>query len=254
MLHERLDLEAILTALCGPGQTAALPGILLALFAVGLFGGFAHCGPMCGPFVLMQIGDSRRDALGMRRLAVGLLPLYQLGRLTTYVALGALAGGLGATFVTLTQFRWALALLLGLAAVSFLLQGLNVATRLLPAASGALGGRVAAIVARAAGPILRGSRSSYLGGRGFLLGLVLGFLPCGFLYAALLAAAATGDPVAGGFAMAAFGLGTVPALVAVGIVGASLAGRWRRIAIVLTPAIFLLNAVTLGGLALRLAG
>jgi hypothetical protein len=54
-------------------------------------------------------------------------------------------------------------------------------------------------------------------GGGYLLGVALGFLPCGFLYAALAAAAATADPLQGALAMLAFGLGTVPALVLVGI-------------------------------------
>ena len=42
--------------------------------------------------------------------------------------------------------------------------------------------------------------------------------PCGFLYAALAAAAAAGNPALGALRMLAFGLGTTPALVAVGIV------------------------------------
>ena len=44
----------------------------------------------------------------------------------------------------------------------------------------------------------------------FLLGVALGFLPCGFLYAALAAAAASGRPALGAAGMVAFGLGTVP--------------------------------------------
>jgi|SRR5579862_2213 len=254
MLHDRLDFDAMLAAVCGSGQPAAVQGIFLALFAVGLFGGFAHCGPMCGPFVLMQVGDTGREAPVLRRLATGLLPSYQLGRITTYVALGAIAGALGASFVAVTQFRWALSLLLALAALAFLLQALKSATRLLPGAGTALSGYLGAAFARAVAPILRGLPNSYVGPRGFLLGIVLGFLPCGFLYAALTAAAATGNPRAGAFAMAAFGFGTVPALAAVGIAGAGLIGRCRRIAAAAMPPIFLLNAVTLGGLALRLAG
>ncbi|HZX85481.1 MAG TPA: sulfite exporter TauE/SafE family protein, partial [Reyranella sp.] len=48
------------------------------------------------------------------------------------------------------------------------------------------------------------------------LGVVLGFLPCGLLYGALAAAGGTGSPTDGALAMAAFALGTMPALIATG--------------------------------------
>jgi uncharacterized protein len=83
---------------------------------------------------------------------------------------------------------------------------------------------------------------------------VLGLLPCGFLYAALLAAAASGGAIAGALAMAAFALGTIPALAVVGVAGTALLRRWRMAARSVAAGIFLLNAATLGALALRLAG
>ena len=49
------------------------------------------------------------------------------------------------------------------------------------------------------------------------LGLVWGWLPCGLVYSVLVAAIATGDPLKGAFLMLAFGLGTLPALVAMGM-------------------------------------
>ncbi len=66
-----------------------------------------------------------------------------------------------------------------------------------------------------------------VGFRGYALGLMLGFLPCGLLYGALAAAAASGDPLTGAFAMIAFALGTVPALLAVGLAGHVAGQRWQ---------------------------
>ena len=51
----------------------------------------------------------------------------------------------------------------------------------------------------------------------FVFGMIWGWLPCGLVYASLALAATTGDVVRSGFTMLAFGLGTLPAAVGVGI-------------------------------------
>jgi protein SCO1/2 len=92
-----------------------------------------------------------------------------------------------------------------------------------------------------------------VGWRGYLLGVALGFIPCGLVYAALAAAAASADPLGGVFAMAAFGLGTVPALIGVGVAGTLAAERWRGLSARLLPVLFLANAALLLALAWGLA-
>jgi sulfite exporter TauE/SafE len=90
--------------------------------------------------------------------------------------------------------------------------------------------------------------------RGYALGMMLGFLPCGLLYAALAAAAAAGSGGAAGgaVAMAAFVAGTVPGLVATGFAGHMAAGRWRGVATVAAPVLMSVNAVMLAYVAWRL--
>jgi sulfite exporter TauE/SafE len=90
------------------------------------------------------------------------------------------------------------------------------------------------------------------GWRGIGLGMVLGFLPCGLLYAAIGAAAATAEPVAAAMSMAAFALGTFPMLWLVGYLGGWAQRRWNRWARPVLPAIALLNAIVLGGMAWKL--
>jgi sulfite exporter TauE/SafE len=235
-----------LAPLCGVGGPLGLLGVALALGSVGLVGGFAHCAAMCGPFVLMQAAPGE-GGLTLRRLALGAAPGYQLGRLTTYVALGAAMGALGGGVEALAPVRAIAALLLLLAALSFLLEALKLLRRgqRAPRSPGQ-----GAVLARALAPLVAGERRLALGG--YPLGLVLGLLPCGFLYAALLAAAATGGVIAGAVAMAGFALGTAPALACVGVLGAAAAGRWRGPAARLAAPILLVNALLLAGLAARL--
>jgi sulfite exporter TauE/SafE len=85
----------------------------------------------------------------------------------------------------------------------------------------------------------------------FLFGLTLGFLPCGFLYAALASAAASADPLTGASAMVSFGLGTVPVLAVIGVGGHAAGRRWNRGIATVAPAVMAVNAVLLLALAWR---
>jgi sulfite exporter TauE/SafE len=207
-------------------------GGILALFLAGLIGGPVHCGAMCGGFVLGQITDRMASVPAghlceWRRVSGAALVPYHLGRLTTYGFLGALAGAGSAALLP----HWMGTALLLLGATLFLARGAVGAPR--------LWGSAVSQMARRARP------SSYL------LGVALGFLPCGFLYAALAIAAAGQSAMAGGFGMLAFGAGTVPTLVAVGIAGQVAGRRWQRRIARWSPALMVLNAVLLVGLAVR---
>ena len=87
--------------------------------------------------------------------------------------------------------------------------------------------------------------------RGYGLGILLGFIPCGLLYGAVTIAAASGDALAGAFAMAAFAAGTMPALVGVGALGDLAARHWRGAAGRLGPSLMIANALFLSVLAWR---
>jgi sulfite exporter TauE/SafE len=91
-----------------------------------------------------------------------------------------------------------------------------------------------------------------VGGKGYLLGVLLGFIPCGLLYGALTAAASTGDPLAGAFGMGAFVLGTIPTLFAVALLGHFAGQRWRTLVQRGAPMLLLLNAGVLAWLAVNL--
>lgn len=204
---------------CENLATASGPilSVTVALFLSGLVGGFTHCAFMCGPFVLAQ--TTRRlesvPAQAMSesvRFRSALLLPYHAGRITTYIALGALAGGLvGGLSAGWAAVSGVLLLTAGLALVASALPvrwpGLRLPTGLL---------RFQTALLHFVAPL----SLSPFGVRGFTLGLVLGLLPCPMIWSGLLAAAGTGSFAKGGLAMMALGLGTVP-----GLFVAALAGR-----------------------------
>ncbi len=241
-----------LASLCSPDWAGGIGavGLYSGLLLAGATGSLVHCGPMCGGLVMVQVGKRMDLAPPGRlceraRLAQASLPPYHLGRLTTYALLGMIAGGIGAAFAATPIFRWAVAVLLLLAAAMLALVALrSVGGGLLaPQGTASIG---------ATGRVLRQLQALFdrpIGWRGYGLGVILGFLPCGLVYAALTVAAATGKPLAGALAMAVFGLGTVPMLIGLGVLGHLAGRRWQAAGRKAAPILLGLNAVLLSALA-----
>jgi sulfite exporter TauE/SafE len=224
----------------------------LALFLTGLVGSATHCVGMCGPFVMSQTVARLETIPAQRmtefqRLAGGALVPYHLGRMTTYVILGAIAGGLAETAIHLTGFSWISSALLLLAAVVFAGYAISRLTGRSISASANRENGLTSLITRRMRPFFE----QPIGFRGYTLGVMLGFLPCGLLYAAWSAAAASGSAVAGGVAMAAFAMGTVPALVIVGYASRVAGTHWRGLAVRALPVILFLNATALSYMAFR---
>jgi uncharacterized protein len=186
-------------------------------FVTGFLGSFGHCVGMCGPLVgSLALAASP----GARRSLPGQLA-YHAGRVTTYAAIGAamgitgsfvnVAGRLAGLQQAVAVAAGALMILVGLGAA-----GVSAGLRRLEARAS---GKVLALVRR----VLSGGGP----GRLYPTGLALGLLPCGFSWTAFLGAAGTGSGPEGLLYALAFGLGTVPALLAVGAAGAAIGARAR---------------------------
>lgn len=245
------DLEQVAT-LCRAIIAGNGP-LLSALFLAGLVGGATHCVGMCGPFVLSQVtaragADAGEPLTEMRRLRGAALVPYHAGRMTTYVGLGTMAAAMTGGVMHLPGFRWVAAALLLLAAALFLTNSVGEIKRLLPRLSIGTGGIPVSALSRITRPLL----ARPTGPRGYALGVALGFLPCGLLYGAIAAAAATAAPLTGAFAMAAFTLGTVPTLVGVGMAGHFFGRRWTQQAQSFASVLMLFNAGALAVLAWRM--
>lgn len=158
--------------------------------------GSLHCVLMCGPLA-GALPTGRLSAAG----TAGARALYHAGRVGTYAALGALAGTLGQQALS-----W-----IGSGYLSLASGGVLLVLTLRPNATNPAYDRLLAGVRQTLGPYLRQpSAGAFLG-----LGVVNGLLPCGLVSVALAGALATGSSVAGGTFGLIFGLGTVPALLAV---------------------------------------
>lgn len=206
---------------------------LLVVLTSSLIGSL-HCVAMCGPLIGLTGGArSARFAL-----------LHSLGRLGTYVALG-IAGGMVGRAVDLAGN---LAVVQHTAAIVAALVILGWG---MVALASALGWRTPRRHARRgafASGLVR-LRSKPPGVRAWLTGVLTGLLPCGWLWAFVVAAAGTGSPVDGGLTMLAFWAGTVPAMVGMLTFGGALLDRVRARIPALTAVTLIL--LGLGTLAMR---
>ncbi len=190
---------------------------LIGAFVVGLLGG-VHCVGMCGGVVgALSLGLSTERHLP-------LLLTYNLGRISSYTFAGALMGALGFYFSGLLPVQVAQKVLLSFAGLFLVLMGLYLA--------GWWNGlsqveRAGGLLWRRIEPLGRGLLPVRSMRHGFLLGLLWGWLPCGLVYSALVWTVSSGGAVEGAALMLAFGLGTLPNLLLMGVAAAQL-NRWVR--------------------------
>ena len=200
---------------------------LSVVFTLGLVSSL-HCVQMCGPIVLsysVALSPSPSTAPGSSRSLILGHVAYNAGRILTYSVLGAIAGLAGQTVGLVGRLAGVSSALAIVGGVLMLMAGL-VMFGVFPAVQ-VLGAGFFRITSSFLRP-LSSLVSSPRVGRRFLLGLALGFLPCGLIYAALLRALATGSAFWGAATMTAFGAGTAGALLAVGIFSSALRKGFSR--------------------------
>lgn len=191
---------------------------LTAALLVGLLGG-GHCAGMCGPIV-----GAVTVTMPGNRPRLDLVLVYNLGRILTYTLAGALAGAIGASSYFLDHILPVQQLLYGLASLMLIVLGLYLAGIWHGVtAIEAIGRHLWRYLQPLSGKLLPVRHLPQALG----LGLVWGWLPCGLVYSVLVAAIATGDPLKGASLMLAFGLGTLPALMAMGMAAVRLK-RWLQ--------------------------
>ena len=189
--------------------------VMAAAFTSGLAGG-VHCAGMCGGIVhaLCATQDRLPGARPMRYLLA-----YNAGRIASYACAGMLAGVLGQAGLLTRAAPLLQPLLFALASLMLVALGLYLAGAMPMVARVEAAG---AWLWRGIQPWSRHVLPVTSLPRALGLGALWGWLPCGMVYAVLLSALALGSWWQGALVMFAFGLGTLPNLLGIGVL-------WRQL-------------------------
>lgn len=186
----------------------------LAAFAMGLFSSI-HCIGMCGS-IIGTLTLSLKPEIRYKKTT--LLPYvfsYNLGRICSYTLAGLIVGFLGTLFSLPLGSEYGHRVLQLLSALIMIGAGFYLAGWF---PRFAYIERIGVKFWKLIEPFGRKLMPVGTYTQAYLFGIVWGWLPCGLVYAALSLAATTGDPVRSSITMLAFGLGTLPAVIGVGII------------------------------------
>lgn len=223
-------------------DVAVSHGLLISLFLAGLVGGMTHCAGMCSPFVLAQVGSD----VQLQKLGKALLLPYHLGRMTTYVALAVLVSSVVNLSFLFSGLKSLIAApMLATAAVIFLISAFPRMSVIFPWAAN--------LQVAVPYKFISNISSKLMSNPGvfkrYLLGGLLGFMPCGLVASALLASATAPNAIQAGLAMAAFTVGTMPALILVAFGGGALKYKYPEASLRMSQGAMVISSFWLFALA-----
>jgi len=210
--------------------------IILSGFALGIMGSL-HCAGMCGPI-----------ALSLPLYGKGIITkvsggvIYNLGRTITYGIMGAIFGMIGQGLSLVGFQQWISVTMGALMIISVLIPSLfkNINAGNIPIAGLVRKGIKKLFVKKSFGGL-------------FIIGLLNGLLPCGLVYLAIAGAIGTGDIYTGTLFMILFGLGTLPLMLGISLLGNMVSLKVREkinkatpILVVFIGVIFILRGLSLG--------
>ncbi len=181
---------------------------LLTIVSIAFLGSFGHCIGMCGGIVLAYSTIKIEPASSKVSKTVAHL-LYNFGRVFTYTLLGAIFGALGGVVVFSNTAN---AVLLIVAGVVMIFAGLSLMGKI----------KFLTIIEHSisSSKFYKESFQKILHSKSnvsfFVLGMLNGLLPCGFVYFFAITAASTASPLYGALVMFIFGVSTIPAMFSLG--------------------------------------
>ncbi len=228
---------------------------LLPVFMIGLLGG-VHCVGMCGGIVsAFSAAASTRvfpvavssgtNALAQAVVAEDVVRVlaYNAGRIGSYAVAGAIVGGIAQSVQALRLMSslqiggyWLANLML--MALGLYLMDVWRGLAHLETAGRLVWGRLR--------PLTKHLLPVDSAAKAFALGGLWGWVPCGMVYSVLLTAMLTGSAASGAAVMLAFGAGTLPVLLSMGMLGSGLQRWTRRRAVRITCGLIVLGFGLLG--------
>lgn len=213
--------------------------IMSAALALGLVTGI-HCVGMCGP---IAISLPLKESSKFSRVSSALL--YNLGRSITYAIMGVIFGFFGQSFAMAGFQKW-VGIIMGIIMILYVIFPTVFKSKF----------SVENFGYKYTAP-LRSRLAKLFGKRSytslFVIGILNGLLPCGPVYAALAAAIATGSVMNGTVFMFLFGIGTIPIMLTLSLIGNKISSKLRLklaklipITIVIIGILFILRGLGLG--------
>ena len=193
------------------------------MFMLGILG-TGHCIGMCGPLVIAFPARSGRFGSHL---------CYHLGRILTYVAIGSVMGGIGAGLAEMAVASggnypvWVARIQMGVSCVAALFLLVFGLSRLGIIAEPGWMAMASPDKIPGYRKLLKSAFSKKRQTEMLLLGMMMGFLPCGLSFAAFTRALPSGSPIGGAAMVFAFALGTVPGLLLLGTGASGFARRYQ---------------------------
>ena len=181
---------------------------ILTIISIAFLGSFGHCIGMCGGIVVAYSTIKIDPKSSKVSQSVAHL-LYSSGRVLTYTVLGAMFGFLGGVVLFSNNANGGLLIFAG---IVMILAGLSLMGKI----------KFLTLIEHSfsSSSVYRNAFKSVLNSKSnlsfFLLGMLNGLLPCGFVYFFAITAASTADPFYGALVMFIFGVSTIPAMFGVG--------------------------------------
>ena len=181
---------------------------IITIISIAFLGSFGHCIGMCGGIVIAYSSTKIDNGWSKTKQAVSHV-LYSFGRITTYVILGFIFGFVGGvvTFDNTTS-----GILLSVTGLLMILVGLSLSGKLKFLTSLEYSVSKSTLYQQTFKALVGSNTITSF----YLLGMLNGLLPCGFVYVFAITAASTGNPLWGAFVMLIFGLSTLPAMFSLG--------------------------------------
>jgi len=212
---------------------------IITIISIAFLGSFGHCIGMCGGIVLAYSTikiSPQSSKVSQSRAHL----LYSFGRVLTYSILGAMFGALGGVVTFSNNANGGLLIFAG---VVMMLAGLSLMGKI----------KFLTIVEHSfsSSNIYKNAFTSVLNSKSnssfFILGMLNGLLPCGFVYFFAITAASTADPLLGAMVMAIFGISTIPAMFGLGFLSSlAAATNFRKMMMSLSSiAVILYGAYTI---------